>query len=466
MATIMFPGAEHIPPVTTGAYPVRAGNFVRPLVDGEPAFRRICEAVEAAKSSVWVTVAFIDRDVQMPDGRGSFFDVLDAAVARGLDVRALFWRLEPAGTPRLLEATFWGDENERAWLAERGSRFLARWDFNPGFYCHHQKSWVIDAGQPGESAFVGGINLHTSSIVPVGHPYLEHARGSTHDVYVELRGPTATDVHHNFVQRWNEASECGSETGFWPETCPDDLPFPDALSEPAGDVPVQLSRTVRAGAYSIGTPPPGGEPHAIAEGDGSILDQYVAAIDAARESIYFENQAIGSPAIVSCIEKALERSVDVTFLVPGQPHPDMARARKNPGSEPFFEQLAGLGKYPNFLLAGIAGNVRKGEYHDIYVHAKAALIDDAWATIGSTNIANRSFHRDTELNASFWHPETVRALRVELLREHLGQDTSTMGIRKSMLAYRELAEANAARRSRGERLHGLAWKIDPAAYGL
>ena len=63
----------HIPFVSSGPYPIRGGNAVRPLVDGEPAFRRICEAVEAARHSVWVTVAFIERNVQMPDGRGSFY---------------------------------------------------------------------------------------------------------------------------------------------------------------------------------------------------------------------------------------------------------------------------------------------------------------------------------------------------------------------------------------------------------
>ena len=75
--------AAHIPPVESGSYPVREGCAVRPWVDGEPAFRRICEAVEAARRSVWVTVAFLERDVQMPGGRGTFFDVLDRAAARG-----------------------------------------------------------------------------------------------------------------------------------------------------------------------------------------------------------------------------------------------------------------------------------------------------------------------------------------------------------------------------------------------
>ena len=83
---------SHIPFVTSGPYPIRKGNQVAPLIDGEPAFRRICEATERARKSVWVTVAFLEPDVQMPDGRGSVFDVLDRARARGLDVRVIFWR--------------------------------------------------------------------------------------------------------------------------------------------------------------------------------------------------------------------------------------------------------------------------------------------------------------------------------------------------------------------------------------
>ncbi len=53
----------HVPFVSSGPYPIRAGNTVRPLVDGEPAFRAICEAAEAARHSVCVTVAFLEREV-------------------------------------------------------------------------------------------------------------------------------------------------------------------------------------------------------------------------------------------------------------------------------------------------------------------------------------------------------------------------------------------------------------------
>src|ERR1700681_4524968 len=96
-----------IPFVTSGSYPVRSGNLVRPLVDGEPAFRRICEAIEAAKSSVWVTVTFMWATFEMPDDRGTALDVLDRAAARGVDVRLIFWRPD-AETETWKRNAFWG----------------------------------------------------------------------------------------------------------------------------------------------------------------------------------------------------------------------------------------------------------------------------------------------------------------------------------------------------------------------
>jgi cardiolipin synthase len=79
-----------VPFVESSPFPVRAGNFVRPLIDGLDAFRRICEAIESAHHNVLVTIAFIHPDFLMPDGRGSLFDVLDRATERGIDVRAVF----------------------------------------------------------------------------------------------------------------------------------------------------------------------------------------------------------------------------------------------------------------------------------------------------------------------------------------------------------------------------------------
>jgi phosphatidylserine/phosphatidylglycerophosphate/cardiolipin synthase-like enzyme len=455
----------HVPFVSSGPYPIRGGNAVAPLVDGEPAFRRICEAVESARHSVWVTVAFIERQVQMPDGRGSFFDVLDRAHARGLDVRVIFWRC-----PELEQVSpgthFSGTDEERAWLSERGSRFLARWDRAAKLYCQHQKSWVVDAGREGEIAFVGGINLGQGSVVPKGHAKT-HDGGGTHDVYVEIRGPSATDVHHNFVQRWNESSERESHDGLWPDaTSQSDLGFPEKASPEAGEVPVQIQRTVRRGLYTDSTPTPGGERFEIANGDPSITDQYLRAVDAARSTIYLEDQALGSPEFVEGLHRALERGVDVVFLMPFEPNGQMAAARGEPETAAFWRRLGELGHHDHFALVGIASHHGDGFHAPVYVHAKVALIDDVWATIGSTNIANRSFYGDTELNASIWHGPTVRALREELVHEHTGRDTRGLDDRAALALYREVARENALRRTRGEIQDGMAFALDPATYGV
>ena len=131
-----------------------------------------------------------------------------------------------------------------------------------------------------------------------------------------------------------------------------------------------------------------------------------------------------------------------------------------------FEHLAALARHPGFTLAAIAGNLAGGGYHEVYVHAKLMLVDDAWATIGSTNVADRSFREDTELNASFWHAPSVRALREALLLEHLGEPTGALELRAALARAQQLARENAARKERGEPLAGLVYALDPSRYGL
>jgi phosphatidylserine/phosphatidylglycerophosphate/cardiolipin synthase-like enzyme len=245
----------------------------------------------------------------------------------------------------------------------------------------------------------------------------------------------------------------------------DDLEHPTLLSPPVGDVPVQMTRTVMAGMYDDETAAPGAKPYPLAQGEETTLGQYLAAIGTAKAAIYVEDQAIASPVIVEALRGALERNVEVVFLVPGNAHPAFVEARRNPKAAFFFEQLATLGNYENFTLAAIAGSRGRGHYDEVYVHAKIMLVDDAWATIGSTNVAERSFHRDTELNASFWCAETVKALRVELLLEHLSRDTSELGAAEALRLYHRLARSNDDRKAFWQPLAGLAYAIDPRDYG-
>jgi cardiolipin synthase len=459
-----------VPIVGSGSYPARSGNRIRPWIDGGPAFGRISEAIEAAQHSVWVTVTFLWADFEMPDGRGSVFDVLDRAAARGLDVRMLFWRPDPGtssettGGPTKPHTrnTFWGSPEQRASLDARHSGVLIRWDrAYPGF-CQHQKSWLIDADHDSETAFVGGINLNPHSVVEPGH----RGEGHNHDVYVEIAGPGTVDVHHNFVQRWNEASERDVADGRWGNGADQDLIFPHRVPSVRGPTQAQVQRTVHSGLYFDGHPSPGGDPFAIAAGERSILEQYRAAIGAARRSIYLENQYIEVAGIVACLHDALGRGVEVVVVLPGKPDLVGLRGSEDPERRSFLEARAALGGFDNFALCGLASAGESGQRHHVYVHAKLMIIDDEWATIGSCNLHRYSLFGNVEMNVSFWDPDVVRKLRCRLLEEHLGDSTESLDDRSALRRFSEVAGANRQRWDSGRtEWQGLAFSLDPTTYG-
>jgi cardiolipin synthase len=341
-------------PAASGSYPRRTGNFVRPLIGGRETFGRIAEAVDAALDRVWLTVTFYGDDFRLPDGRG-LFELLEGAAARGVDVRAVFWRPNP-------ESANYG----RTYPIESPVRpnLKLRWDRAIGPYCHHQKSWVVD-----DTGFVGGLNVTAFAF-------------ERHDAYVEINGPCVTDVAHNFVQRWNGASEPHAS---------DDLLLPTTVMEPIGTSTVQIQRMFRD--------------------DRSILDQYERVIDAAKRSIYIENQAIPIPTIAARLENALKRGVEVVLLVPAVPEEHVYVARQDPACRALFDGLESLGRYPRFRLAGLP----------VYVHCKLMIVDDEWATIGSCNLHAYSLGGHSEMNASIWDASVARDLRDRLRREHEGK---------------------------------------------
>ncbi len=453
-----------------GSYPLRGGNRIRPLIDGVPAFRAILGAIENAKQSVWLTVAFLDHDLVFPDAHGAFFDVLERAAARGLDVRVLFWS-EPEIEKMLTGSShFPADAANFRLLAERCPHLLARWDRLRG-YCHHQKTWLVDAGTDGEVVFVGGINLDKDSIVSPGHPHGEIGGAtSNHDVYAELAGPSATDVHHNFVQRWNEASEREAPFGAFPSLSrADDLPFPTRASREAGTSFVQIGRTVKQGAYRRDRATPDGPEFAIAGGESSIFEQYAAAVAAAERSIYLENQMLLCPMLIPLLDAALGRGVEVVAVVPGCAMPEIARARSLPKAAPVFAMLEALGRHPNFLMAALGGCAGDGTGRDIYVHAKVAVVDDEWATIGSANAMFRSFLEDTEMNATTWDAAVARQFRRDLMAEHLGEPGTCGALDDDLAAIRQLRERaseNRDLRREGRSMRGQIFAIRPDEWAV
>lgn len=451
----------HIPFVDGGPYPARPGNLVRPLVDGEPAFRRICEAIEGARSSVWAAITFMWPDVRMPDGRGHPMDVLDRAAARGVDVRLIFWRPHDADGDFPANA-FWGSPEQIAWLDRRPSGVSIRWDMAAPGCAQHQKCWLIDAGEPGEVAFVGSINLNPHAVVAPGHA----GRDQHHEVCLELAGPAAVDVRHNLVQRWNEASERKAPDGCWGHSASDDLPFPTHAAASRGDSLVQIQRTLPAGRHAPGPPAPGGRPFDSPAGERAIFDQYRAAIRAAERSIYIENQFVEVQAIVDDLRDALERGVEVAVVLPCDPDPRLLALNRRPDRADFLNSRDALGAYENFTLVGLAGLTEDGRRAGVYVHAKLMIVDDAWATIGSANLHPYSLLGNAEINASVADPEFARALRRQLLAEHLGQDAGERDDRAALRLLRSVALANRRRKDAGDPAwRGLAFWLDVRTYG-
>jgi phosphatidylserine/phosphatidylglycerophosphate/cardiolipin synthase-like enzyme len=93
------------------------------------------------------------------------------------------------------------------------------------------------------------------------------------------------------------------------------------------------------------------------------------------------------------------------------------------------------------------------------------LVDDVWATIGSCNLHAYSLAGHTEMNASIWDADVVRALRCALLAEHLGRDTSTLSDRAAMRLFRETAARNAVTMEDCDTGRSFVIALDARGYG-
>jgi cardiolipin synthase len=98
--------------------------------------------------------------------------------------------------------------------------------------------------------------------------------------------------------------------------------------------------------------------------------------------------------------RAARRGVDVRVLVPAK-------------NDVAIVQWASRAAYAALLAAG----VRLFEYRPRVLHAKTALVDDHWATIGTANMDFRSFFINDEINAVFERPDVVTTLADEFIRD-------------------------------------------------
>ncbi len=105
-------------------------------------------------------------------------------------------------------------------------------------------------------------------------------------------------------------------------------------------------------------------------------------------------------ALARALFRAVRRGVSVRVLIPQV-------------SDLGLTDLASLSSFAYFLRHG----VRVFQYLPTMVHAKIMVVDDVWATIGSTNLDPLSLHFNHELNIHTTDPGLICSLREQFLRD-------------------------------------------------
>jgi phosphatidylserine/phosphatidylglycerophosphate/cardiolipin synthase-like enzyme len=366
--------------------PPRPGNSLDVLIDGVDALACIAEAIESARSFVWLAGWHFAPDFRLRADHAQTLRELLAETAERVPVRVLAW----AGSPLPL---FHPDRAEVRAAREAlvvGTQVRLALDARERpMHCHHEKLVIVD----GEVCFVGGIDLTSYGGDRLDtHEHRDRGALGWHDAAARLRGPAVADVAAHFRFRWHAV------TG-------EELPAAPAPA-PAGDVDVQVVRTVPERLY------PG-----LERGEFAILETYLRALRSARRLIYLESQFLWSPELVSVLEAKLRDCEDERFrlvvLLPVKPNNGDDDSRGQLGVLAAAD--AGRGRFLACTLSQTDGG------QAVYVHAKVGLVDDSWLTLGSANLNEHSLFNDTEMNVVTCDPGLASATRLRLWSEHLGR---------------------------------------------
>jgi phosphatidylserine/phosphatidylglycerophosphate/cardiolipin synthase-like enzyme len=301
----------------------------------------------------------------------------------------------------------------------------------------HQKIAVVD----GTHAFVGGIDMlvelsgdydrwdthfhHFSS--PLRSNEEDRTPHNWHDAHAVIEGPAVGDVERNFRERWNAVVQRHR----WDRR----LLIPDhpPPSPVEGTGQVQIARTIPTRTYRF----------APREGIAGIAQLYANALRNAQRFVYLENQyfwthayytplglgvkldleASESPDMERNIHElaaALRRGATLALVLPD--HPNVGRPYTDAGLARLREEApeaAEAGRIQVFCLATSMTAEGVTAYRPIYVHAKVAIVDDLWSTVGSANLNNRGMRDDTEENVAALDAQLARGLRLMLWAEHL-----------------------------------------------
>lgn len=219
----------------------------------------------------------------------------------------------------------------------------------------HRKLVVVD----GHTAFVGGINYSADHLADYGPE-------AKQDYAVELGGPVVADIRRYALRQSGQRGRARRP-----------LPGPE---QRAG--PVEALFVVRDNL----------------DNRTAIERQYRLALRTAERRAWIAN-AYFFPGwrLLREMRRAARRGVDVRLILQGEP--DM----------PIVKTAASL-LYDHLLRDG----VRIHEYCERPLHGKVALVDDDWATVGSSNLDPLSLSLNLEANVVLRDTGFARELAARL----------------------------------------------------
>ena len=348
---------------------LRTGHSLDLLEGSAEFFPALIAAIDAAKHEVWLESYIFDfTGASEAVARG-----LERAARRGVTVRVV---VDGFGTP-VVPAT-WRQRFRQVGIdwqvfAPVGSLGLL-W---PGSWRRlHRKLCVVDDAV----AFCGGINILDDLHDP-GHGHLQAPRW---DFAVRVRGPLVADVRRSIRQVWQRlrAVHTLSPHALAEALMPYRRQDPQQASEQPGQLraALMLRDNLRYRTH--------------------IERAYLRAIGRAQREIVIANAYfVPGRRLRQALELAARRGVRVTLLLQGR-------------YEYFMQYYASRPVYGSLLRSG----VRIHEYAPSFLHAKVAVIDGHWATVGSSNLDPLSLLLAREANVVVEDAAFAGQLRARLVQ--------------------------------------------------
>ncbi len=392
---------------------VEAERFA-PIIDGADYLAHVKSAMLGAENRILLVGWDFDARTTFEPGRGT----LPGPNQLGPFLFWLLWRRPHLKVYvlktnlRLLSVfeRYWYSIVPVEWLNRITSErmHLAVDGAHPTGAVHHQKVVVIDDAV----AFCGGIDLTLGRWDTRDHTADNPGRrgggesyGPRHEVAAVVDGPAAQALGELARDRWRQATgeelpPLGPGASVWPQHC-----------EPAlRHVEVGIARTL----------PSLPEREEVREVEALNL----AAIAAARDIIYLENQYLASRGICEALADRLrERNgPEVIVVLPRTSESPLERESMDSARERMLRLLWEADEHDRLGVYWPA--VPGGQ--SLYVHSKVVVIDDRFLRIGSSNLNNRSLGFDSECDLALEDSpdrEDIRThitdMRDGLLAEHL-----------------------------------------------